>query len=189
MISWEYGIKDPDPPLADFNTSTDWENQNLLSVIIMRNPIDRLLAGDGWISKYYPAILKGNATREEWRQYMNTSRGNKNTNNYALRTLAGKGCCDGAETNRKHLDVAKGLISRFSIVLDIACLNEGLDALADLLNITVTQKGRKSRKHKDAKARIGNDDVYDFLVERNKLDIELFDWSKSLSLVDCSQVV
>lgn len=36
------------------------------------------------------------------------------------------------------------------------------------------------------RAQVGDDEVYDFLLERNRLDIELYEWSKTISLVNCA---
>jgi hypothetical protein len=49
FISWEFG---PMNTLKD----TDWEHPNLVSVIVMREPISRLLAGDGTKNRKYPAL-------------------------------------------------------------------------------------------------------------------------------------
>ena len=111
-----------------------------------------------------------------------------------MRILAGEGCCQGNETSRVHLEAAKALIRRFSLVLDIACLDQGMMVLADLLNISLHQKKSKSKEklteilstRKTPRERVGHDDVYDFMVDRNRLNIELYEWSKSLALVNCS---
>lgn len=186
MIGWEFGYTGhaPKPSLA----VTNWEDPNLLSVIVMRDPTSRLLATSGWIRNHYPDIPRGNATKEDWWEYANHP---WFTNNYALRVLAGNGCCNGGKTPQEHLENAKALIERFSIVLDIKCLNEGLEALSSLVNITLAkQKRRRKPAHRRApsRERVGYDDVYEFLLEKNRLDIELYEWSKSLTLVDCSNL-
>lgn len=36
-----------------------------------------------------------------------------------------------------------------------------------------------------AKERIPYNDVYNFIVEQNKMSIELYEWSKKISIVQC----
>jgi len=40
--------------------------------------------------------------------------------------------------------------------------------------------------HQSAKERIPYPEVYEYLLEKNRLDIELYEWSKTLALVNCS---
>ncbi len=187
MVGWEFGFKHH-IPRPNLNV-TDWENPNLLSIIVMRDPMSRLLASSGFLKHNYPDIRRGNATRKVWWKYANDS---WFTNNYELRVLAGHGCCNGAQTDPQHLENAKTLVERFSIVLDIQCLTEGLDALSNLLNITLAKpnprKANKPHQHAPTRERVGYDDVYEFLMEKNRLDIELYEWSKSFALIDCSKI-
>lgn len=183
FVSWEYYIQSPSPPLRE----TNWEDPNLLSVIVMRDPISRLLAGDGWVARFHHNVHLNQATEEEWWDYANTTHGD--TDNFALRTLAGKDCCAGNHTEYRYLEYAKALVSRFSIVLDHACLDEGMEAFADLVGIKKLPRADNvdpPKKHPPNEQRIPYRNVYDFLVERNKLDLELYEWSKSISLVNCN---
>lgn len=165
--------------------ATNWEDNNLVSVIIMREPLSRLLAGDGYVKGKWPTLREPSTPIETWMEFAHD---NKITNNYALTVLAGKGCCDGNNTDPVHLQHAKKLVSRFTYVLDMECLNEGMQALADQLGIKTTIADNRAAKHHhpSAKDRIPYPEVYDFLRERNKLDIELYQWSKTISLVDCA---
>ncbi len=185
MIAWEFGFigRAPHHPLSE----TQWENTNLVSVLVMRHPISRLLAGDGWVYGNYPSIEGDNGTREDWLDYANHT---WMTNNYALRVLSEQGCCNGADTDHKYLQQAKALVKRFSIVLDIECLSDGIEAISNLLNISIARDNVRSRNyyHASSRERIGYDDVYDFLVEKNKLDIELYEWSKQRALLNCSAI-
>ena len=187
MLSMEFGYSQkslPHPPLSVM----DWENPNLFSVIVMRDPISRLLAGDGWVNKNFPDISRGNATEKDWWGYANNT---WFTNNYALRVLAGDGCCDGAKTDPTYLENAKALMERFSIVLDMECIAEGIEAVGSLLNITLARKDLLRKKkyiRPSSRERIGHDNVYEFLLDKNRLDIELYEWSKNLALVKCSMV-
>ena len=185
MIGMEFGYIGhvPKPSLA----VTDWEHPDLVSMIVMRHPVSRLLARSGWIHNHYPDIPKGNASQTDWWEY---AKHPWFTNNYALRVLAGHECCDGANTSREHLQQAKALVRRFSIVLDIQCLDQGLEAVSRLLNISLNQPNtpRKPRQEVSLRDRVGYKDVYEYLLEKNQLDIELYEWSKNLALVDCSKI-
>jgi hypothetical protein len=183
FISWEFGR--PRNPLKD----TDWEDPNLVSVIVMREPISRLLAGDGkFIGKYPAAMLGGyNDTEYEnqWWKYATTEGA---TNNYALSVLS-TGCCQHNQTDPKHLEAAKQLLSRLTFVLDMRCLDEGVEAMAKILEIKPKQRVvTKKTPHASNSDRIRFKEVYDYLLDSNKLDIQLYEWSKSISLVKCDDL-
>lgn len=154
----------------------------------MRDPISRALAGDGYTARNYPDINEHkNASLETWWKFAREPHIN---NNYALNVLAGSNCCDGNNTDPIHLEHAKALVSRFTYVLDIACLVPGMQAIVDQLGVNITITDRSAGKAKahhslSPKERIGFPEVYEYLLEKNKLDIELYEWSKTLSLVDC----
>lgn len=194
-VSWEFRYAPSKIQIRD----TEWENPNIVSVLIIRHPMNRLLSADGIMSREYPNIfVYENATVDEWWKFAKSDY----TNNYALRILAGpdntrqyridkdKWCCNGTNTNLIHLDAAKALIRRFTFVLDIDCLKDGIDAVANILNITQLGKYRSGgTKHPNEtiKERINNSDIYNYLYEKNKLDIELYEWAKrSRVLVKCS---
>ena len=184
FIAWEHNHA----PVRPF-TETNWQDPNLVSLIVMRDPISRLLAGDGDVSKNYPHVLHGNATHDEWWEYANSTH---LTNNFALSILAGNKCCNGADTKREHLLTAKVLLRQFTFILDIACLDEGLSALSDVLGLPLHDRQLqdlrdlgKSHVRKPSSERIGYRDIYEYLLEKNKVDIELYQWSKKRSLVVC----
>lgn len=185
MVSWEFhnAPKDPQRQIS----ATDWEHRNLISVIVMRDPINRLLAGSHYVSRNFPS--EKDRTLDQWWEFANTSR---ITDNFAMRVLAGNGCCDGENTDVRYFNHAKALVERFTFVIDMACLDEGLIALADVLGLTTDflarekNFARKRKSERSARERIGHDEVYDFLVRRNHYDIQLYEWSKTRSLVDCS---
>jgi hypothetical protein len=203
LLSWEFGAapeySDPKgrPPLS----GADWENPNLVSIFVAREPISRLMAIDGWVRKNHPNILANMASRKEWMDYATTP--HNNTNNFALGILAGADCCQGNATEVRHLVTAKQVLNRITFVLDIECLQAGLDEVAHLLGfegtltmerrLHETQSAVKSRDLKlhrrwpHPKERIPPK-IYDFLVERNRLDIELYEWSKEISLVRCADI-
>ena len=172
-------------PLAD----ADWEHPDLLSVILMRDPIERLLSG-----VHEQADIKNNITLAQkmmgnHKALWEFATKSPATDNSVLRILAGTECCNGADTERKYLDIAKKLLSKISILVDVACLEESLKAMEDMFNLT-----RKVRPNKNpytlpprpsAQERIGDPKVYQYLVERNKLELELYQWSKSIALIHC----
>eukprot|EP00550_Attheya_septentrionalis_P011401 CAMPEP_0198306294 /NCGR_PEP_ID=MMETSP1449-20131203/58343_1 /TAXON_ID=420275 /ORGANISM="Attheya septentrionalis, Strain CCMP2084" /LENGTH=132 /DNA_ID=CAMNT_0044008845 /DNA_START=1051 /DNA_END=1449 /DNA_ORIENTATION=+ len=128
-------------------------------------------------------------SKEQWWAYANSPY----TNNYALKKLARNGCCNGEHTESIHLENAKKLLSRFTFVLDQDCLDESLEAFVSKLGLSLKpgKSGAKipRSKHSTARERIGNDTLYNFLVERNRQDIDLYEWSKKISLIDCSEVI
>jgi hypothetical protein len=125
-------------------------------VIVMREPISRLLAGDGGVNSKYPAGMRSGANGTEnenimWWQYATKD---ARTNNSALSTLANE-CCQHNHTDPKHLEEAKQLLSRFTLVLDIRCLDEGMEAIANILGIKQLG-GFHKRPKKNAHISISN---------------------------------
>jgi hypothetical protein len=185
FISWEFGR--PLNPLKD----TDWGKRNLVSVIVVREPISRLLAGNGMFNGKYPAAMLGehNDTEYEnqWWKYATTEHV---TNNYALSVLS-TGCCQHNQTDAKHLEAAKQLLCRFTLVLDIRCLDEGVEAMNKILEIKQEERVPRPTKktaHASSSDRIRLREVYDYLLDSNKLDIQLYEWSKNISLVRCDDL-
>ena len=181
MISWEFGHI-PKPPLGD----TNWEYENLVSVYITRNPLDRLLSGGGAVNRQFGTLEE--RTLDQWWAYSNSTY----TDNFALNRLTGGTCVDGDRTPESCLEQGKELLSRFTFVLDQQCLSESMAAFAQVMNKPLpdqktsrtVQKVPKSAAA-TARERIKHDEIYDYLVERNKMDTALYEWSKSISLVRC----
>ena len=192
MLSWEFS-KAPSPrPLS----ATNWEHPQLVSIIVMRDPLSRLLAGDHATKTNFPNILEGNASLDEWWAFADST----NTNNFAMRILAGQDCCQGQDTDPIHLVHAKELLSRFTFILDLACLTDGMAAVAHSLGFEPRQQralldqaavmmqrelAPSGVVHPPVSERIPFPQVYEFLQRRNYLDIELYEWSKQISLVRC----
>ena len=168
-ISWEYDVMHLKRSLND----TNWDHPNLVSIIVMRNPIDRLLSQVG---KHHVK----NGTSEEWWNYAQNIR----TNNYALRTIMSyEGCCNGENTRDSYLKAAKSYLQRFTFVIDMDCFDESLKLLSSILGLHYTS--RPGRRHPSARERMHNDTLYEYLVRRNTKDIELYEWAKNRSLVKC----
>jgi len=182
MISWEYGKQNIDPPLKN----TDWEDPNLFSVYITRDPMSRLLAGSGHTYDAFPGLLEGKGNISQLWGYTQ----DKQTNNYALRILAGDGCCHGNKTEARHVESAKDVARRFSVVIDINCLGESMALLAkDVWNITLSPMKPRTKTNKSSIREILWDDaVYNYMVERNKRDTEFYEWTKTQAYLDCSRL-
>ena len=171
FISWEHGQSRLRRSLND----TNWEHPRLVSIIVMRNPMDRLLTEVG-------AHYVKNGTSEEWWDYARHFQ----TNNYALKAITSyEGCCDGENTPESFVDTAKSYLQRFTFVIDMNCFDASLKVLSSILGLNDTAKPGKH--HPTAKERINNDTLYDYLLRRNSKDIELYKWAKERSLVKCEE--
>ncbi|KAI2498714.1 hypothetical protein MHU86_15781 [Fragilaria crotonensis] len=170
-ISWEHGRFRLRRSLND----TNWEHPRLVSIIVMRHPMDRLLTDVG---THYVK----NGTSEEWWDYAR----HFDTNNYALKAITShEGCCDGENTPDSFLETAKSYLERFTFIIDMDCFDESLKVLSSILGLNDTAKPGKH--HPSARERVNNDTLYDYLVRRNTKDIELYKWAKERSLVKCEE--
>ena len=163
----------------------DWEDHNLVSMVVMRNPMDRFLANGRC---EFRDRLKGDPTefnQDIWWEYANA----ECADNFALRSLSGiEECC-----SMESLKRAKRLLERFTFIIDQECLDESLTATIELLNATdrfeLSQRNQarydKKHEHKSARERIGNDTLWEFLKNKFRRDIALYEWSKNRSVVRC----
>jgi hypothetical protein len=169
VVSWEYQ-RPPQKPLATAN----WESDQVISVLVIRDPLDRLLAHDAGARRKYGPLQK--RTQEQWWEYSH----DRMTNNFALKILSG------GDTTETGLAKAKELVGRMTYVLDQACLNENLLQLTKELGWNNTANlGGGTVRRPTARERLGNDTLWEFLLERNENDIALYEWSKNRSLVVC----
>jgi len=176
MIAWEYH----DFPVHGPLEKTHWTMPEILSVVLMRHPMSRMLSAPGVRSL-------GDYDDGEWAKFLEMKR----NDNLSLRTLApDKRCCDGADTPPHFLSSAKKLLEHFTYVLDAGCLEEGMERLAEDLGIRINPTGAKLRTYHDADAlleeEINNPERYNELLQKNGPDIELYEWSKSIALVNCT---
>jgi hypothetical protein len=177
-------------PMIHALRDTNWEDPHLLSIFVVRDPLARMLAYDASAAATWPDVFQepadGAATDDEWWSFAKAPY----TDNFALQIVAGTGCCQGARTNRHYLEVAQALLNRFTIVLDMACLDTGLQALADLLGLPQQQQSSSlgpPKVHESPRERIPNQRLYEYLQRKNQLDIELYAWAAATrSLVRCS---
>eukprot|EP00977_Amphora_coffeiformis_P029865 scaffold43139_cov199-Amphora_coffeaeformis.AAC.1 len=176
MLSWEFG-RNKARPLAE----TNWEAPRLVSVLVLRHPLSRMLSG---IGKIYPRIKDGTADEEEWWRFAKDKRQDNFALSYLLYRNQGS-----KEVTADHLKAAKKLVRRFTFVLDLSCLGESIAALADVLGIPQSEeKPPQTIPHPPPRDRVPFPEVYDYLEHRNRYDIELYEWSKSLSLVKCDEL-
>ena len=100
-------------------------------------------------------------------------------------------CANGTDTSEACLEGAKDLLRRFTFVLDQSCLNDSMEIVGEQLNLTVNSfESIHHKKHpnvrpNDVRTRLGNDTLLEFLQDRFRRDIELYEWSKSRSIVRC----
>ncbi|EJK57924.1 hypothetical protein THAOC_21991 [Thalassiosira oceanica] len=190
FVSWEFR------GYAHLQT-VDWEYPDLVSMIVMRDPLERFLAG-GKCGRYHenkkpPYSLKGDpdpSNQDIYWLYAN----DPCTDNYALRVLAGDPhCVNGTRTSEACLESAKDLLRRFTFILDLACLDDSMKVMAEQLNLTINSfESTHHHKHpdirsNDIRSRIGNDTLLEFLQDRFRRDIELYEWSKTLAVLQCEE--
>lgn len=174
--------------LHNFN----WEYPKLTSMIVMRHPLDRFLAG-GKCGEFHKTIINeadpDSENEEVQRLYWEYANAGC-ADNYALRVLAGSNRCD--EKNMEDcFQSAKSLLERFTFILDEECLDESMEAMGNQLGMHITANGFESKKHhyhKTAQERINNETLYEFLLDRFHYDIELYEWSKEMSVLRCSEL-
>mmetsp|Transcript_14397 Transcript_14397/g.31200 ORF Transcript_14397/g.31200 Transcript_14397/m.31200 type:complete len:353 (-) Transcript_14397:2169-3227(-) len=182
FVSWEYVT------WANLH-GINWEHDDLVSMIVMRDPLERFLAG-GKCGGFQPQLPGGDPTNETQDVYWEYASA-ECADNYALRVLAEqKDCAQGSNTSIACLEGAKNLLRRFTFILDQACLSESMIALGRVLHLNITeQKFEHKGLHKDhtlsPRERIGNDTLYEFVGHKFRRDIELYEWSKAHSIVKC----
>jgi hypothetical protein len=190
MVSFEFGYNRPSIRLQN----TDWDNPNLVSVFVTRHPLERMLSGDAYVGTHYAILKEGTnaASHQQWWDFANMTY-HGYTDNVMLRVLSNDPtCCHGADTPRERLEEAVELLRRFTFILDTNCLDEGMVALASLLGLD--EVANASMKHvqrlhhvhpANVEARYPYRDVYDHLVRKNHLDLELYRWTQQQALVRC----
>jgi len=215
MISWEYGSVGSLLKYKRSLDDPDWEHPFLLSVAITRDPLSRMMAGDRIINDKYEGIEDNNLSQKGWWDYAAYDNMDQ-TDNFFLRMLSGQVRPTRTESQtthtnhieegiprttkemmelfptelyRTHFEHARSVLGNFTVVLDIACLDEGFEALGNLLHMDLPPAD--SRKHPPRpsdRERIGHDDVYEYLLAKNRWDIALYEYSKTISLVECDSL-
>lgn len=163
-------------------TKVRWEQPGLVSVVVVRNPIDRLFTDDGMaISEF------GETAQRDWRAWDRYAR-SRYTDNYALRVFGS--VWENRPITRKDLEAARAFLSRVTVIIDQACFSSTVRELFGQigwkklsgngfkLRRSSTIKHHAGLKVDSNRALIGNDTIYRKLVSRNALDIELYYWAK-----------
>merc|ERR1712224_1141697 len=184
---------------------------------VARDPVSRLLAGDANSCRNYAGYLSHELSHERWWDFAVYDQG-KNTDNFFLRILTTTPMVPRTSDQKKirnhvregvnrttdeimelfptginetHFEHGKALLDRFTVVLDIACLEEGMDALARMLGLELPAKDKRMNSHpkvgNTSQETIGYDDVYEYLLAKNRWDIALYEYSKTISLVQCGE--
>ena len=171
-------------------TSVEWERPDLVSVVVVRDPMDRLFSEDG------TAISEFGETRDrDWRAWERYAH-SRYTDNFALRVF-GYVPLD-RKVTRRDMEVAKAWLRRATVIIDQACFSSTVRELFrqigwHKLKGPGFQLKRSSRiKHhagvreKSNRALIGNETIYRELESRNALDIELYRWAKKKAWKVCN---
>merc|ERR1711865_905458 len=116
FVNLEYSIRDTSLTVGNRLASFNWESERVVSVLIVRHPMDRVLS-DGRF---------GSENLTEWWTYARSV----DADNFALRVLSG--------VKRPTLTLddvtrAQTLIGRMTFVLDQACMDDNFDALGAVL--------------------------------------------------------
>eukprot|EP00536_Pseudo-nitzschia_multiseries_P006566 jgi/Psemu1/193421/e_gw1.142.71.1 len=201
MISWEYrGVDD----LKRNVSETNWEHPNLVSVVIVRHPMSRILAGDRTFLQSFSGYNTGTLSQAGWWDIAADPE-RRHADNFFFRILEGTPR-PGTETNpftpltsgsERQLN-AVAMLDRFTFVLDIACLHDGIRVLATLLGLDLTRvrdelvridnlriSRGKTQNKLSVEEKIGHRDVYEYLLQKNEWDIRLYEYAKTVSLVRC----
>jgi len=196
---------------------TDWEFPELVSVVITRDPLSRILAGDGYLTKErnYKGYNEHLLNHTRWwdlaayknemdtdnfflRTMLRLSKSTRTSEQRAIRNHIEEGVERSTEVimklfptgiNETHYEAAKSLLDRMTFVLDIDCLNDGMNAMIKILRFGVPPpRSRPHRIHAKPKERIDFPDVFEYLVAKNEWDIALYEYSKTISLVKCDEL-
>ncbi|KAL7479287.1 hypothetical protein ACHAW6_005022 [Cyclotella cf. meneghiniana] len=172
--------------------NANWEYENLVSMIVMRNPLDRFLAG-GKCGRFHNSLINeaDPEPSEEVQRLFWEYANDGCADNYALRVLANSAHCNEGNMN-ECFESAKSLLQRFTFILDEDCLDEGMEAMGAQLHLDITSDSFESHlhhEHTSAQERIHNDTLYEFLLDKFHYDIALYEWSKNMSIVKCTELV
>jgi len=174
FVNWEFRAP-PRPPLSTF----DWETEQVTSILVVRDPLERLLADDGYHSRFGPVSDGQNWyrkwTHESWDAYL----ASEFTDNYQLRILA-----NGAR-DATGLAAAQALATRFTYIIDLACLDYSLEAIAPQLGWTFER--RPHHRLAPITERFGNTTRLALFKQRNEFDISFYRWAQKKSVVVCDE--
>ena len=170
-VSFEYRTFQQEDDLS----KVDWQAPWVISVLVVRDPLERLLAADYTVEAKYGSVK--NRTAEQWWQYATDDTYSRN---YQTRILGG-----GVKTDA--LRNSQALVSKVTFVLDQHCFNANLKRLGMLFGWKAPKGFNHGplRSRGSVTSRINNDTLLGFLEERNRDDIEFYRWARERSLVRC----
>ena len=172
-----------------------WDSERVVFITVWRHPMTRLLSLAGTEKKFPEINYRCSVHRLDCpADYTNyVQNGRKYNDNYALRMLA----------NKYHglppltvadVEVAKARLRNFSLILIEEWMPETSKLLCAFLKwkdcTSVLGKKRTvsptALKSKSPRERIQNDTLYADLLERNRMDIELYHYARTLALEQMS---
>ena len=154
--------------------NTPWDSSKIVFTIIMRHPMDRILANTTYPRKGFPEILE----KGDYSRWVNREGGDY-VDNMALRWIAGKSSREGPVNEQDYLE-AKKRLEKFNLIIIQEWLPEAGQLLHDVLGWQDYDFGPK-RVRKPARERINIDALYDELVERLHYDIKLYEHAIKLA--------
>ena len=175
-----------DLPSRAYTAETRWEHPQLVSLLVMQDPMDRITAH---IDAHYNLEELGADKYNEtlWNWVMDES--NAIVNNFALRIMTEKHDHKSDlilyDVTNAQLGAARDLLQRFTLVLDQDCLDDSLRALGDLMGYQVGKLPTIKSYTIEQQRELLGVDLYQYLLSKNQFDVELYQWSKSMSLVAC----
>ncbi len=169
-----------------------WDSERVVFITAWRHPITRLLSLAGTPDREFPEMNYECSTKRldcpgDFTNFVR--KGQKYNDNYALRMLADK-YKGFPPLTVNDLEVAKARLRNFSLIL----IDEWMPETSKLLCAFLKWKDCTSRlgskhvtkpntlKSKSPRERIQNDSLYADLLERNRLDIELYHYARTLAL-------
>jgi len=176
-----------------------WDDPKMVSVLVMRHPLDRCLSGDGRMVDYGTALAlknldsNGRATSFNFSGWLDGPW----CDNYALRILSNHPVSKRqpnlltyggyyAPVTKNHLAKAKSWITKVTVLLDQACLSSSLKDLFKTIGWDKIAVRHNNYHQKPVRQLIGNDTLYERLVRMNQYDIELYEWSKKKTWIQCA---
>jgi len=169
-LAWHDGTD----PMSEVN----WEDPHIVSIFVMPNPFDLIQASR--------KSLEG--TNHVRRKSGKSSEGvahSSTSSHSTLHRLTGVMCDDrGGNITESCFVEAKHALKRFTFVLNRECLAESVSALAKVLELPDPGTYHAHRNER-VQERTSRTEPNDFAFQRIQRDIELYEWSRSLSLVRC----
>jgi len=186
FVSWEFSY------WPNLHGRINWEHSNLVSMIVMRDPLERFLSR-GKCDIFHTSIQDdpNPSNQDEYWKYANSNC----SLNFAMRVLTekkhGLNMYGASELEgEEQLASAKRLLQRFTLIIDQACFTDAMPAIGNELNLQLDMRTKKldnfHHQHKPSvRERFANDTLYKYVKHRFRYDIALYEWAKTQSIVQC----